>query len=123
MSTSAVSLRKLYRSTNQQLLLSELQEESSFWGRARGLLGRKVPLSKNQGLWLIPGASIHTCFMNFPIDVIFLSKSMKVVSTFSEVKPWRLIGFQWGAYSVIETSAGQIQQWNITKGEVLHVGT
>ncbi len=49
--------------------------------------------------------NFHTCFMNFPIDFIFLSEKMKVLKTVHNVKPFRMNIFGVGKY-VVELKAG-----------------
>jgi uncharacterized membrane protein (UPF0127 family) len=49
----------------------------SFFTRLRGLLGRRE-LSRDEGLLIRPGSSIHTWFMRFPIDVVFLDRDLRV---------------------------------------------
>ena len=56
--------------------------------RARGLLGREEFLP-GRGLLIRPGFSIHTFFMRFPIDAVFLDRSGAVVDVVRRLKPWR----------------------------------
>lgn len=63
-------------------------------------------LDVGKGLFLRPCTSIHTCFMRFPIDVIFLDAHDRVLKVRKHVRPWRLV---WGgrkAKSVIEIQSG-----------------
>ena len=72
--------------------------------RMRGLLGRDG-LEQGEGLLLRPAASIHTFFMRFPIDAVFLDKSLVVVGIEDAIDPWRTAK-QRGAKSVLELPAG-----------------
>ena len=86
-------------------LIPELIVADTFWKRSVGLLGR-AQLKAGQGLLLRPCGSIHTCFMRFPIDIVFLNANNQVVKTRQNVAPWRLV---WGgrkAHSVIEVQSG-----------------
>ncbi|MEI8139997.1 MAG: DUF192 domain-containing protein [bacterium] len=86
-------------------LIPELIVADTFWKRSVGLSGRSH-LKTGQGLLLRPCGSIHTCFMRFPIDVIFLDDHNQVVKTRQNVAPWRLV---WGgrkAHAVIEVQSG-----------------
>ena len=58
------------------------------YSRMRGLLGR-TGLAQGEGLLLQPAGSIHTFFMRFPIDAVFLDRERRVVSIAPDVKPWR----------------------------------
>lgn len=75
--------------------------------RARGLLGRDG-LEPGEGLWIVPCAMIHTFFMRFSLDVVFLDKELRVVKAIEGLKPWRLSPWVWGAHSVLELAAGAL---------------
>lgn len=85
--------------------------------RARGLLGRPA-LSSDEALWIEPCNSIHTFGMTYPIDVIFLDRSGKVLRVVDELKPWR-IARVWSARSVVELGAGRLRERNIEIGSCL----
>jgi uncharacterized membrane protein (UPF0127 family) len=90
---------------NNKAIIPELIVADTFWKRSVGLLGR-AQLKASQGLLLRPCDSIHTCFMRFTIDVIFLDTHNQVVQVKQNVAPWRLV---WGgrkAHSVIEVQSG-----------------
>ena len=116
-------LYKITKNLNQEkaeMLIENLEIVDSFFGRAKGLLGRKnLPMS--QALWFRPGNNIHTFFMKFTIDCIFVNKSSKVEKVFSNVKPFRIIGPVWKSNSFIECSEGFIEKWDIKPGDQLHV--
>ena len=75
--------------------------------RMRGLLGRKY-LRQGEGMVLRPGWSIHTAFMRFPIDAVFLDADQVVIKIEHEVGPWRTVSCR-GAREVVELSAGECQ--------------
>lgn len=60
------------------------------------------------GLLLEPGNSIHNFFVRFPIDVLFLSKDMKIVKIIKCFKPWRISGIYFKARKVLELPNGTI---------------
>jgi len=72
--------------------------------RRQGLLGRDS-LAEGEALMLLPCSAIHTFFMRFAIDVIFVDRDNRVVRTMSRMRPWR-IAITWRAHSVIELPAG-----------------
>jgi uncharacterized membrane protein (UPF0127 family) len=87
--------------------------------RNRGLLGRDH-LPAGDGLVLAPCFSIHTAFMRFPIDVIFVKRDGRVVKTSPAVPAWRMrVG--WGAYAVVELPAGTMQQAGLKAGDMLEL--
>jgi uncharacterized protein len=72
--------------------------------RMRGLLGRKR-LDVGEGILLRPAASVHTFFMRFPIDVVFLDRELSVLAVEANVPPWRTRGRR-GAKAALELAAG-----------------
>ena len=95
---------------------------SSFTERLTGLLG-KNGFPKGHALWIERTNSIHTFFMKFSIDAIFVDKNLVVKSVHQNLKPWRITFPVLGADSVFELSAGELQNMQIKKGDQLHVGT
>ncbi len=85
--------------------------------RMRGLLGRKV-LPQGEGVLLRPAGSIHTFFMRFPIDVVFLSEEDVVLKVVHRLPPWRAAGMK-GARSVLELAAGEVESRGIDVGSTL----
>lgn len=96
----------------------------TMWARLRGLMGRR-DLERGQGLLLKPSGSVHTCFMRFPIDVVFLNRALEVLAVSPAVRPWRMRAHR-GARAVLELPAGEAERVGIGPGERLtveHPGT
>ena len=72
--------------------------------RLRGLLGRDG-LEQGEGLLLRPASAVHTCFMRFPIDAVFLDRDLIVLGIADGLEPWRAAA-RWGAKAVLELPAG-----------------
>jgi uncharacterized membrane protein (UPF0127 family) len=89
----------------------------SFLSRFRGLLGRRG-LPAGEGLLLSPSSSVHTFFMRFPIDLVFLDRDLRVVGIARDVRPWRLAGRR-GARHVLELAAGEAERRGIRSDEQL----
>lgn len=89
----------------------------NFVARLRGLLGRR-DLPRGEGILITPGSSIHTWFMRFPIDVVFLDGDLRVLGIAADVRPWRL---RWrrGARQVLELPAGEAAARTIRAGDRL----
>jgi uncharacterized membrane protein (UPF0127 family) len=85
--------------------------------RLRGLLGLSE-LPASQGILLTPTSGVHTCFMRFPIDVVFLGADLTVLGLRKDVRPWRMTGCR-GARSVLELRAGTCAQHGIRPGDRL----
>ncbi|MBF0298786.1 MAG: DUF192 domain-containing protein [Oligoflexia bacterium] len=60
------------------------------------------------GLLIESCNSIHTCFMRFNIDVLFLNKENEIVSIIRNMKPWRITWMYFKAKKVLELNAGII---------------
>jgi uncharacterized protein len=89
------------------------------WMRLRGLMGRRG-LESGEGLLLRPSGSVHTCFMRFAIDVVFLDSELRVLAVSAAVRPWRL-RLQRGARAVLELPAGEAERVGISPGDHLTV--
>ncbi len=90
--------------------------------RRRGLLGRDG-MDEGEALMLSPCIAIHTFFMRFAIDVIFVDRDSRVVRTVSRMRPWRM-AIAWRAHSVIELPAGWLETLarRGPAGQAVHVG-
>jgi uncharacterized protein len=87
--------------------------------RLRGLLGRPRLVS-GDGLLIRPTSAIHTCFMRFPIDAVFLDRDLVVLRVVSDLRPWRVAARR-GAKSVLELAAGESGRRGIQAGERLRL--
>ena len=91
-----------------KLLADNLEMKDSFLGRLIGLMGKKN-LKKGQGIILKPCSQIHTCFMRFAIDVVFISKDFKVLKVIKKIKPWHFSPIVLKSIYTLEVAAGEIQ--------------
>lgn len=114
-------MAKLMNAEKSKVLLADLQVASDFWSRTKGLLGTST-LGQQQGLWIHQCNSVHTFFMKYSIDCIFVDKDMTVKAIKKDLKPGRMTLPIWGASSVIEVSSGQADKLNISEGDRLYVG-
>lgn len=87
--------------------------------RRRGLLGRDG-LSEESGLIIAPSNAVHTFFMRFSIDIVFLSRQGKVLSIKPAVGPWRMAAALRG-FAVLELPAGRAARCGLTTGELLRL--
>jgi uncharacterized membrane protein (UPF0127 family) len=83
--------------------------------RMKGLLGQKS-LSADEGLLLRPASSVHTAFMRFPIDAVFLDRELRVLRVAADLKPWRVAGCR-GARAVLELSSGASERRGVRPGD------
>jgi uncharacterized protein len=87
--------------------------------RMRGLLGRRE-LPRGEGILLCPTPSIHTWFMRFPIDAVFLDRQLRVMSIRSDLRPWR-VALEYRARAVLELAAGEAERRGIRPGVQLQL--
>jgi hypothetical protein len=87
--------------------------------RMKGLLGRRS-LPAGEGLLLRPASAVHTLFMRFPIDLVFLSREHDVVAVVAEVRPWRA-AWRRGARAVLELPAGEAGRRRLRAGDRLYM--
>lgn len=112
---------KLIQKETNTVIAEKVAIAESFWQRLKGLLGRRG-LDANETLWIQRCDSIHTFFMKFPIDVVFVDKKLKVCGVSTNVKPWRIATKYWQADSVFEFASPNPKVKNLRKGDLLYVG-
>jgi len=111
---------KVYNSTQNNLIADDVKVAENFFTRSIGLLSKKSLLS-NEGLIIKPCCSIHTFFMKFEIDVLFVNKQNEVVALYENVKPWRILPIHQTSHYVIELQSGTITAKNISKGDLIQI--
>ncbi len=115
-----VQLYRIAKNENAHLILSQLEETTTIFERARGLLGRKS-LNDDQGMWIRPGNNIHTFFMKFSIDCLFINKNMVIEKIQANIAPFKIAGPYWKSTSVIELKAGMAEKLELKIGDQLYV--
>lgn len=108
----------LYNETKKTVVAADLQIADNFFKRFKGLMLRKR-LGESEGLMLPGCASIHTCFMCFAIDAVFLGMDYRVINIKEKIKPWRLAGFVKGAYITVELPSGTVKKKDVSIGDLL----
>jgi uncharacterized membrane protein (UPF0127 family) len=107
----------LVNETRNKVLAGKLLIADRFWQRMIGLLG-KQQLPPNEGLLITPCSAVHTLFMRFPIDVLFVSRDFIVLKAVENLRPWRFAGCN-RARLVIELRAGTVAQTGTAVGDKL----
>ena len=108
------------RTADGRCIARHVEMACSFRSRCLGLL-RRASIPDQQGLLLIPGGSIHTLGMRFSIDVVFLSRQMRVLKLLEYVPPWRVVIAPRGTARVLELAAGRVGTTRLTTGTYLIV--
>ena len=88
--------------------------------RTVGLMGRRT-LPEATGLLITPCSSVHTCFMRFPIDVVYLDRDQRVVKVVPALKPWRMSLGGRRAKATLELAAGEAARLGLEPGARLRI--
>lgn len=99
MNTSVINL------TRDTVVVSAGRIANTPWANFRGLMLAR-PLQSGEGLVIVPCSSIHTQFMRFPIDVLYVNKDDVIVGIDRNLRPWRIGRFYRGVHYVVELPAG-----------------
>jgi uncharacterized membrane protein (UPF0127 family) len=111
-----VSVRNASRGT---LLGHAIEKADTSATRNKGLLSRQG-LDPGTGLWIVPCEGVHTFFMKFSIDLVYIDRNKRFRKTVSDVVPWRL-SMCLPAHSVIELPVGVIESSGTEKGDQLEI--
>lgn len=95
----------IFNKTREQVLAHNTRLARSYWQRLVGLMGAK-PLAQGEALIIDPCSSVHTHWMRFAIDIIYVNKEHVVVGIDHSLKPWRLGRFYRRVQYVVELPAG-----------------
>lgn len=111
---------KLVDQQTQSNISSRICTSYNFFDRLKGLMFvRDMP--EEQAMHIKPCRSVHTCFMRFPIDVVFVNEQLEVVAMEENMKPFRFGKSQPNAYSVFEFKTGTIQNKELHVGQHLQL--
>jgi hypothetical protein len=91
---------------------------SSYTSRFFGLMGRRG-LDDGGGILLTKSASIHSFFMRFPFDAVFIDRENRVVKVVPAMRQWWLAFGGRGAKAVIELPSGMAERTNTQPGDTL----
>jgi uncharacterized protein len=85
--------------------------------RRTGLL-KHTSLPEGAGLWIVPCEAVHTFFMKFAIDLVYIDRERRVRGLVRALRPWRM-SMCFPAHSVIELPPGTIGRTGTRKGDQL----
>jgi uncharacterized membrane protein (UPF0127 family) len=110
------------RTTEGRFIAHEVRIACSLRANLLGLT-RTRSLPTRAGLLLSAALGVHTLGMRFAIDVVFLSRQMRVVGLAPLVRPWRVLLAPRGTGRVLELAAGQIAATGLKTGTFILVET
>jgi uncharacterized membrane protein (UPF0127 family) len=111
-------LKVLVRNHTRGTILGEAVEIADSSEKRRVGLLKHVRLEPGSGLWIVPCESVHTFFMKFPIDLVYLDKQRKVRKVRHAVPAWRLSACL-TAHSILELPAGTVEKSGTMPGDEL----
>jgi uncharacterized membrane protein (UPF0127 family) len=106
------------RNITRGLVLADSAELADTSEKRRTGLLKHTELKSGEGLWIVPCESVHSFFMKFTIDVLYLDRDKKVRGMRPNMKPWRVSACL-PAHSVLELPAGTIDRTGTAKGDQL----
>ena len=101
-------------------LAQDLRVTKTFWQAAKGLLGQKS-LAPGAGLYIASCQSIHSWFMKFPFDAIFVDGNWRVLHLVHSMPPFRISALVWRARGVVELPVGVILATDTRKDDLLEL--
>lgn len=111
---------KIINISKKTLLAERAEIAGTFWLRLKGLLGKKGLESKT-GLILNPCTSIHTLFMRFPIDAVFVDSKNRIIKTYHALPAWRLSAILFNSAFCIELPAGTLLASSAETGDCIQI--
>lgn len=108
------------RNRTRETVLAEAADVADTSAKRRTGLLKHTRLEPGEGLWIVPCPSVHTFFMKFPIDLVYLDKKRKVRKVRHAVGPWRLSACLM-ADSVLELPAGTAARTGTVPGDELAI--
>jgi len=106
--------------TKKTWLATKVRKADNFITRLLGLL-KRTNLGPEEALWLMPSKGIHTIGMKFPIDVVFLNKTNRVLGIVPGMPPNRVSGIRLAGYSVLELPKGTIRKSRTEVGDQFEI--
>lgn len=113
-------MAKLFNKTKNHLIINNMTVANNFFKRLKGYMFSS-PIGEQDGLLIPHCNSIHTFFMNFNLDVIFLDKKDTVKYIRKNVTPHKILLPVLSSSKVVELSAGTIDKYKIDIGDTLYV--
>jgi len=106
------------RNQTRNLVLGRAVEVADTSEKRRVGLLKHERLEPGGGLWISPCESVHTFFMKFAIDLVYLDRKRKVRKIRQAVPAWRM-SICFSAHSVLELPAGTLDETGTCAGDEL----
>lgn len=111
-------LKIVVRNQTRNTILADAAEVADTSEKRRVGLLKHTSLEPGQGLWIVPCESVHSFFMKFAIDLVYLDRKKKVRKVRHRMVPWRMSACL-TAHSILELPAGAVAESGTQKGDQL----
>ncbi len=106
---------------NDIIISEKMKRAESFFDRLIGLMFRRQMIGFDS-LLVTNTNSIHTFFMRYSIDVLFVDKEFRIIKIYRSIKPWRMTRMVWKARHALELMSGTVPE-NVEAGDRLEICT
>ena len=115
-------MARLIHKNTKQTVAQNILMARSLWDRMKGLIG-KTDFPSTNTLWILPCTGIHTFFMKFPIDVIFVNRKLQIKAIFKNISPSRIVypPLFSNSHSVFEFKTPALTSFHFKNEEQLYV--
>jgi uncharacterized membrane protein (UPF0127 family) len=108
----------VYNQTRESFLSLGVAAADTMLTRLKGLIG-KLALGLDEGLWMVPSRGIHTVGVLFPLDLVYLDESNKVIHVVESFPTFRISPIIAQAASVLELPTHTIYSSQTQPGDQL----
>jgi uncharacterized membrane protein (UPF0127 family) len=113
-------LKIVVRNRTRNTILADAAEVADTSEKRRTGLLKHERLDPGQGLWIVPCESVHSFFMKFAIDLVYLDRDSRVRKIRHRMVPWRVSACL-SAHSIIELPAGAVAASGTQAGDQLEM--
>jgi uncharacterized membrane protein (UPF0127 family) len=113
-------MKQAVNMTRESVIAKHVRMADTYLTRLFGLMG-KSGLPEGEGLWIVPCRDIHSCFMRFEFDAIFVNKQQQVLHLMERMQPWRISKMVWDGHAVLELPAGAIAASGTQIGDLIEL--
>ena len=100
--------------------LEKIKTARSFWSKGLGVMFWKN-FGENKGLLLPSTNAIHTFFVRFPLDLVFLDENKTIVQLVENLRPWSFSPVVWKAKNTLELPAGSIKKHKLEINDKIYL--
>ena len=108
--------------TRDHVLAEKAELAGNVWKLLVGLIPYRT-LDEGGGMVFPRTGSIHTTFLRFPIDVMFLNRTGRVVGMRSQIRPFRIAWAPRGVYAAVELPVGILESAGCQLGDQVTIRT